>query len=268
MASISKRKEMSPLQEKEEKKIKTATRNDNRKEEFEELKRGGNLEEKINMILDVIKENHLEKNNINVKLDKLCEMMVQEREERRVEMEEMKIEMTVLKENLLKCQEKMEDLENRERRTNLVFKGVEEQKEETWKETEKIISRVIEEKFQIIPNGIARAHRLGRYNQTSKYPRMIIVKFERLAERQAILKNKAKLKNSNIFIDEDFSPQVRRERKILLKKAMEERNAGKKVFIRYKSIIVNGEEFAWSEKNQRIETLSKNWSTRNAKIFK
>lgn len=266
--SPAKRKDISPLIEKEEKKLRR--KDDSKKElmegkKMEELKKSGDLNEKLNALLDMVNESKLERRDLNNKLENLCELLVREREERKLEVENLREEMQMMKKEINRYQEKIDELENRGRRVNLVFKGVEEKNEENWSETQKVLSSTIEEHFHFKPNSIGRAHRLGQFRANAKYPRMIVARFERELERKNILENKYKLKNTKIFVEEDFSQEVREVRRLLWKEAIEERKKGKRATVRYKSLIVEGEEFRWNKEEKQIKKIVKKTFNYNQK---
>ena len=232
---------------------------------MEELKKSGDLNEKLNALLDMVNESKLERRDLNNKLENLCELLVREREERKLEVENLREEMQMMKKEINRYQEKIDELENRGRRVNLVFKGVEEKNEENWSETQKVLSSTIEEHFHFKPNSIGRAHRLGQFRANAKYPRMIVARFERELERKNILENKYKLKNTKIFVEEDFSQEVREVRRLLWKEAIEERKKGKRATVRYKSLIVEGEEFRWNKEEKQIKKIVKKTFNYNQK---
>ena len=141
-----KRKEISPLIEKDEKKTKIVDKYKNEKlveKKIEELKSGLDINEKLNFILDMTRESQIERRELKSKFENLCEVLISEREERRAEAEQLREEIKTVKSELSKCQEKLDELENRGRRSNLIFKGIEEQNEETWGETQELLTSVI-----------------------------------------------------------------------------------------------------------------------------
>uniref|UniRef100_T1IQZ8 Endonuclease/exonuclease/phosphatase domain-containing protein n=1 Tax=Strigamia maritima TaxID=126957 RepID=T1IQZ8_STRMM len=70
---------------------------------------------------------------------------------------------------------KIEVLESYSRRTNLVFKGIQEDTKESWENTEEKVIAAVKLHLDMVPKSIARAHRVG---VKGKGPRPIIAKFE------------------------------------------------------------------------------------------
>lgn len=83
---------------------------------------------------------------------------------------------------------KLDDLENRSRRCNLVFYGIEDvDPKEPWSTSAKHIRELCAAKFNLELKTIERAHRLGKFNPDKKRP--LIVNFASFKEKQAILEN-------------------------------------------------------------------------------
>ena len=119
---------------------------------------------------------------------------------------------------------KVDDLENRSKRNNLVIWNIPERAEEG-KSCEEFVKEFIGNHMNM-PNAeaieIERAHRTppSRSFGNSMKPRPIHVKFLRYGNRQMVLKNAKLLKDKpyggeKIFISDDVSKKVREERKWL-----------------------------------------------------
>ncbi|KAH9381777.1 hypothetical protein HPB48_009815 [Haemaphysalis longicornis] len=108
---------------------------------------------------------------------------------------------------------RLNDLEDRSRRDNLLFYGVQDRPSETWAESEAHIRNLVSEHLNtaLTDDAIARAHRLGAYvpNQT----RPIIVKFSSLKSKESILSQKSKFKTVGVSVGEDFCRATRQSRK-------------------------------------------------------
>ena len=132
-------------------------------------------------------------------------------------------------------------LENQSRRNNLVFDGIKEMPKETWATTEEKVCSVISNclKLDTRDMAIERAHRVGKPDTNSTKPRPIVVKFLNHKDRANILENAKKLKNTGIFINEDFSAQVREKRKALLPQMRAAREKGDIAYLRYDQLIVH-----------------------------
>ncbi|KAK4322527.1 hypothetical protein Pmani_006708 [Petrolisthes manimaculis] len=85
--------------------------------------------------------------------------------------------------------------EDYSRRNNLHISGMEELPSgETWEQTTKTVQTILEDKFQLPPANLERAHRIGPGGHSQ--PRTIVVRFEKFGDREAVLRNARKLKGA------------------------------------------------------------------------
>ena len=135
---------------------------------------------------------------------------------------------------------KRRDLEDRSRRNNLRFDGITESVDETWEISEKKVKDLIKEKLQINQDvQIERAHRTRatQHQQEKKKPRTIVIKLLNYKDKVEILKNANKLKDTGIFINEDFCKETSEIRKGLWDKVLELRKKNKYAIIQYDRIV-------------------------------
>ena len=69
-------------------------------------------------------------------------------------------------------------------------------------------------------------------------PRKIVYKILNYKDKSKILRNAKKLKGKNIFINQDFCQAILDHRKELWKEVKRLREAGKKAYLQYRSIVV------------------------------
>ena len=133
---------------------------------------------------------------------------------------------------------KLVDLENRSRRNNLRFEGIAEEDEEDWNKCEEKIKNIVKEKLDIDADNISieRAHRAGK-KKDNKH-RVIIARFLDFKDKEKILKRANRLKNSGIYINEDFAEETMKKRADLLPLLKQYRAEGKYAVIKYDEIIV------------------------------
>lgn len=114
-----------------------------------------------------------------------------------------------------------DDAENRMRRSNLLFFGIEDDEKEDWAASEQKIIAFCSEKLKI-PTSSAqfeRVHRLGKYAEDKTRP--VIVKFTLFKDKDNILGSAHKLKGTDFSIGEDFSFSTRLARRKLIAFARE-----------------------------------------------
>ena len=134
------------------------------------------------------------------------------------------------------------DLEDRSRRNNLKIYGISESKHETWGKCEEKVDEVFREKLCLDNIHIERAHRVktGKHDKSTK-PRTIVCNLLSFKEKKLVMKNpKKKLKNANIFIDEDFCPETMEYCKQLWEEVNELRRKGNIAYLNYRSVVNKG----------------------------
>ncbi|XP_064469783.1 uncharacterized protein LOC135384515 [Ornithodoros turicata] len=169
--------------------------------------------------------------------------------------EECNKEISGLEAKVQSLEMKVDDLENRSRRNNIVIYGLSEDVDET---PASLLSKVVERFFGrlgVTLTSIERVHRLGRRIQ-SKH-RAVILRLFNYSEKTTVFNNCFKLKGSSISITEDFSKSVRIVRKKLWDSAVENRWKGDKVSLHFMKLRINNEFFTWdSEQNKRVPVNS------------
>ena len=108
-------------------------------------------------------------------------------------------------------EQKIDDLENRSRRQNIVLYGVHENTTETWNDTETKVRKIISDQLGV--EDMQRCHRAGNKNGNKDRP--IVCKLLRDKKKEEILRNARKLKGTNIYIEQDFSTRTRNIRNSL-----------------------------------------------------
>lgn len=128
-----------------------------------------------------------------------------------------------------------DDLENRSRRNNLIFYGVAEGTSETWEASEAKVAQVCDKLlgFKLEGSHVKRAHRLGRLHTGKCRP--IIVNFSSFKTKQGILSQAFKFKDSGMAVGEDFSDNVRHERRKLLEFA---KSQNTKYQLRFNRLVI------------------------------
>nr|XP_037284169.1 uncharacterized protein LOC119176932 [Rhipicephalus microplus] len=103
---------------------------------------------------------------------------------------------------------KVDDLENRSRRCNLIIYGIpENQNEDNSTLEETVTETVFKEKLDIDGVGIERIHSLGK--PATNKTRPTILKLLDFRDKTRVFKNCHKLKGTDLSVSEDFSVRVR-----------------------------------------------------------
>ena len=156
------------------------------------------------------------------------------------------------------------DAEARNRRNNLIFRGIDETMNEDDDEPERRVLEIIREHLKIDHTPvIQRAHRLGTlkrrrrtpFGQRSPTSRPIIVCFRDYKDVELILSYAYKLSNTNYGINKDFPKEITEARSKLwpLYKTERQRNPRGSVYIGFPAKLVVGKRV--------VEDLFPDWYT-------
>ncbi|XP_077558172.1 uncharacterized protein LOC144173781 [Haemaphysalis longicornis] len=147
---------------------------------------------------------------------------------------------------------RLDELEDRSRRDNLIFHGIADSKE-SWEQTEIKLLTALTQVIDSFPTGsIERAHRLGTYSPGKCRP--IIAKFSNYKVKEKTLSFRTELKTNNITVSEDFSLATRNARKKLL-------NFGKswpgspKFQLRHNKLFVNKKCFIYDATTDSVQQI-------------
>lgn len=160
---------------------------------------------------------------------------------------------------------KIDDLENRSRRSNLIVYGIPEIVNESNESLDSFVTeKILKEILEVQSAGFERIHRLGKKMENKTRP--VIFKLFDFRDKAKILKNCYKLKGTIYAISEDFSRPVQEIRKKLWNSAKENRDRREKVQLVFDKIKINGSLFVWDDiKNDKIP-LQKNDQASASKV--
>ena len=164
-------------------------------------------------------------------------------------MSELTTENNNLKTQLQDLASKTDDLECRSKRNNLIFHGIPRADNETSQDCEGIVRDLITDKLELADvTEFDRVHRLsGKPNPP------VVAQCCFYKHKEKILKQRRKLKGSNIFIAEDFSQRVREIRKALTPHLQTARSHGKRATMIYDHLLIDGKKFALDKDNELKE---------------
>lgn len=162
-------------------------------------------------------------------------------------------EMACMNKVIKSLEARIDDLENRSRRSNLIVYGIPEAEDETSETLAQAVNEgIITKILELEPVSIERIHRLGRGGPNKTRP--VILKLHDGRNKSGILKNGFKLKNTDYSIGEDFSRKLREIRKKLWDSAKQNRENKDKVSLVYNKLFINNRVYIWDdEKNDRVE---------------
>ncbi|XP_040071679.1 uncharacterized protein LOC115314240 [Ixodes scapularis] len=163
-------------------------------------------------------------------------------------------EVTSFRNDLQLQQKRLDDLENRSRRRNLVIFGFPEpDRENTEALRSQIIQDLIGQKLGVTVSSVERVHRIGK-KQTDK-PRPVIINFFDYNEKLKVLKNCNKLKGTTISINHDFCKGTLAKRSKLWSKSGDFKARGRKVVLDYDKLRVDDDLYEWDEQNDCLKCI-------------
>ncbi len=209
--------------------------------------------EKMDRVEMKVEEWKTRYDDLHLRIEEEQRQRLEEKQERDKEREQEQERMRKMQRQIECLEDKVDDLENRSRRANLVIKGLQEEKGETWAQSEKKVQEVLEKQLGLTGIDLVRAHRVG-WAQGGR-PRPIVVKFGREKERELVLQKKGKLKNTEVYIDEDYSAKLRTERRQLFEIVRKEQAQGKKARVRFNKIEIDGKLYKWSNEVKALQAV-------------
>lgn len=132
--------------------------------------------------------------------------------------------------------------EDYNRRNNLQFVGIEEDAGETWEQSAVKVCQLLENKLQLPNMQLERAHRVGQFH--SNQHRIIIARFTRFCDREAVMRNVSKLRGSRIYINEDLCPASQEIKKAQFPLQKQARSEGKIAYFRHTKLIIKDKNYA------------------------
>ncbi|KAK3094866.1 hypothetical protein FSP39_007262 [Pinctada imbricata] len=136
------------------------------------------------------------------------------------------------------------DLKCRSMRDNLLFYGI---PEEDGEDCEESITELVSDKMKIRKVvRFERVHRVGRRRVGNHRgpPRPIVAKFSSYKDRDLVRKQAPRtLRGSNIWVQEQFPPEIEQRRKALYPVMKEERRKNNKVRLVRDRLYINGTEY-------------------------
>lgn len=160
-----------------------------------------------------------------------------EREKKRWEEER-----SVMKSAIRGLEEKLNYLENQSRRDNIVIKGLREEDKETWEDSAvKVIEVGKKIGVEISKNDVLRAHRIGG----NGCQRPLVAKLRTWKIKEEFMKNKAKLRGTDIIVHEDMSKRTIEERKHLLEELKRRRERNEFARLTFDKLLVDEGILKW-----------------------
>ena len=193
-----------------------------------------NREETNEKIVDLVKS--LEFSQLEIEeLKKKMEIASKERLNYERQVTALTEENKSIKKKLEVLEDRVDYLDDQRRQINLRFSGIQENEGENWQQTQNKVNKIIQQRMNITPV-FDRVYRVGK--PSAQRPRDVITRFSKIADRDAVFRDRKKLKGSNIYINEDFCSRTIELRKEQMNTYHFARRNGKIAFFNYRTLVV------------------------------
>ena len=146
-------------------------------------------------------------------------------------------------------EDRIDDLEGRYKRNNLIFYGLSKRQGETSEDCEGLLNDLITDKLDITDDvSFDRVHRLGGRSDSPVIARCTFYK-----QKINILKAKSKLRGTDFFIGEDFSKKVRDIRRRLTPHLKKARQEGRRAAMVFDHLLIDGKKYSVGSDDKLVE---------------
>lgn len=167
-------------------------------------------------------------------LDEISKMII----ENKNKLANVEVTVTSLEKTIELQQQRLSNLEDRERRNNMIVFSIPEANNETAADLEqKVIRDIFFGQLGVTVTSVERIHRLGPKRHNKNRP--IILRVYNYNEKQLVFKNCRKLKNTLVIVSDDYSKKTVEKRRQLWNTARQEKRNGDKVRLVYDKLFVN-----------------------------
>ena len=171
-----------------------------------------------------------------------------------VDIERAKRKILDLEKDNSKLREDMNYVQSQSMRNNLIFGNIPEEPNETPIKCEQLVRDFMSEKLKLSREAVAamkfeRVHRMGHKNTTGRGTtgnggeerhRSIVCKFSFFGDREQVRGSSKNLRGTPFYVTEQFPPEVAAKRRRLFRRVKEEKQAGKRAWVSYDTLYVDG----------------------------
>ncbi|XP_064462526.1 uncharacterized protein LOC135373221 [Ornithodoros turicata] len=149
---------------------------------------------------------------------------------------------------------RLNELEDRSRRSNLIFYGIADAADESWSQSEAKVVELCSTKLGIpcASSDFERVHRIGSFSCTKTRP--IVAKFSCFKRKEQVLSSSNTLRGSGLSIANDFSAATRLARRRLVEFAQSKSSLFK---LRYDKLFMDSKCYRFNHINSAVEEVAK-----------
>lgn len=164
------------------------------------------------------------------------------------EIQEIKRENKELKQAVNKLESKIEMIEKREKKNNIIIKGV---KIDEADNSEKL-SQLIKDKMEVDIK-IKSVQIIKKYDKP-----IVLARIDAWEDKIQIMKNKHKLRKTDVYIENDMTAEEREVQAMIRNFARQEREKGKAAIVKYRKLIIDGVLWVWDNNQKMLIENTKN----------
>ncbi|XP_031350476.1 spindle assembly checkpoint component MAD1-like [Photinus pyralis] len=212
------------------------------------MKRKEGTEEKM---IEMMKELMSKNENMMTELKQIR----QEQKETNEQLSAIRKENITLKKEIEQLSNKVETLERRNKKENLIISGIQIPTNDD-KEIKRQMERFIAQELKMDVK-IRNASRI-----TDK---VCVIQMENMCDKLEILKHKKLLKayKDKVYIESELTKKELEIQKEIKQISMEERRRGNSTKIGYKKLIINGSEWKWNETAKALQKTNNTTTSKN-----
>ena len=151
---------------------------------------------------------------------------------------------------------KVDDLECRSRRSNLIYNDQPDSPSETWAESTKIVHAVNRDLYSIHEEfPIERAHRVGQFHPQKRRP--IVAKYLNYSDKERVLSKARKVHPTNLdgighIIQQDYSVMTKEATLHLADYVIDAREQGAEADLKFNRARNDGHFYMWDDRQRRV----------------
>lgn len=166
------------------------------------------------------------------------------REEMRKREEKWESEKLILESRIEKLENRLEEQERERKKCNIIIKGIAGKEIHSQQEIQEWLKTKLE-----VDTEVRRVTNLGKPGNRD----MVLVELGNYQKKQDIMKNKSRLRGTEIYIENDLTLEERKIAASIRRLAKEERKKGNQVKIGYKRVYVNKKLYTWDNRSETLK---------------
>ncbi len=152
------------------------------------------------------------------------------------------------------------DMENRDKRSNLVIQGISESVPDAQFERE--FHRICRDHLKFSTElSVERIHWVGV--KTNSRPRNVVLKFLSYKDREAVWERQRELKGTRLFLEEHYALEIQQARQQLVPYLQAARKRGERAALQVDKLMINGQKFSLEPSDLRSLQLRYREATKN-----